>query len=264
MNKFFQPETFSRSSAAGLKPQYRQNVLTPVGTQNISNQLGRANGKAVNQNVRLPDPSNDIFSTIAPFLEKVSYAAGDYIHQPNDQIDHIYFPETAVISEFEILKDGRAVGLSLHGNESVLGLSSVFGSNSADNWTQVLLSGSVYKIKSETFKKILLRHQTLQLSVLEYLDTHTKQLAQKIVCNSYHTIEERLCTLLLTLQDCRKNRALLITQEQIAYFLGAHRPTVTQAALTLRAKKVISYIRKNLTIINRPGLEDLACDCYLR
>ena len=212
-------------------------------------------------NIWLTAQRREIFSNINPFLEKVALSAGDYIHQPDDAVDYIYFPQTAVISEFQILKDGRAVGLSLHGNESILGLLSIFNSCPADMWTQVLLSGSAYKIKAEIFKTQVLQYQTLQKLMFEYVNSYTKQLMQRVVCNSYHTLEERFCSFLLMLQHYRKNCNLSITQEQIAYFLGTHRPSVTQIAQTLRTKKVINYVRRNLMILDRAGLNSLACDC---
>lgn len=238
------------------------NVVPNERAQEISNPLINSAYNTSPHNIWLAAQCREVFLNIAPFLEEVSFSAGDYIHQPDDAVDYIYFPETAVISEFQILKDGRAVGVCLHGNESILGLSSVFDAQPAENWTQVLLSGSASKIKAETFKSRLLQHQALQMSMFEYINDHIKQLTQRVVCNSYHTLEERFCAFLLMLQDCRKNCNLSITQEQIAYFLGTHRPSVTQIAQSLRNRKIINYLRRNLMILDREKLEELACDCH--
>jgi CRP-like cAMP-binding protein len=216
------------------------------------------------QNIWLSAQQREVISKIAPFLGKVAFSAGDYIHQPDDSTDYIYFPETAVISEFQILKDGRAVGTSLYGDESILGLLSIFDSHPADTWTQVLLSGSAYRIKAEIFKAKLMQHQSLQMLMFEYVNNHIKQLTQRVVCNSYHTLEERFCSFLLMMQERRKNCGLSITQEQIAYFLGTHRPSITQIAQNLRTRKIINYARRNLVINDREKLKEAACDCYVK
>lgn len=240
---------------------YLNTITNEQGQENL-NFFTKIAPKTSPHNTWLNACRNANLPKFASILERVSLSAGDYIYQPEDQVDYIYFPETAVVSEFQILKDGRAVGTSLHGNESIIGLSAIFDAQPATNWTQVLLSGNAYRIKTEVFKTTILHHQKLQMLMFEYINNHVRQLSQKIVCNSYHSIEERLCVLLLTLQDLLKTGIFSITQEQIAYFLGTHRPSVTQIASALRTKKTINYVRRNLTILDRTKLKILACDCY--
>ena len=260
MSIFFKSAAFSRSENDHVKGQYRQSILKESDSPKINNPGEKT--KSTTEYARLADQSNGLFEQITPFLEKVNFSAGEYIHQPDDSVDYIYFPETAVISEFEILSDGRAVGISLHGSKSILGVSSVFDLHPADNWTQVLLSGSAYKIKSEIFKTKLLQHQSLQLLMFEYVNNQIKQLTQRVVCNSYHNLEERFCAFLLMLHGYRKDSHLSITQEQIAYFLGTNRPSVTQVAQALRRRKIINYLRRNINILDCSKLKEFACDCY--
>ncbi|MDQ3063101.1 MAG: helix-turn-helix domain-containing protein [Acidobacteriota bacterium] len=75
-------------------------------------------------------------------------------------------------------------------------------------------------------------------------------------------IEEHLCNLLLTFHDRNKNDILPITQEQIAYFLGAQHPSVTPVAQSLLKRKIIDYVRRQIFIPNRQELEQSVCSCY--
>lgn len=53
-----------------------------------------------------------------------------------------------------------------------------------------------------------------------------------------------------------------MTQELIADMLGVRRQSVTEAASKLQADGVIRYARGRITALDRPGLEQRACECY--
>ena len=44
--------------------------------------------------------------------------------------------------------------------------------------------------------------------------------------------------------------------------LGAQRTTVTVAARSLQTARFITYRRGRITVIDRDGLEEAACECY--
>lgn len=206
--------------------------------------------------------NEEILNELAPHLENVTLGGHKYLYQPGDHVDYIYFPETAVVSEFQILEDGRTVEIAMIGSEGALGLLPIFDSYRATNWTQVSVGGSAARIDSRIFEKKIFRHYSFQKRLFEYVNTYVGQVSQRFVCNRYHLIEQRFCSWLLMLQDRRKNNRLPLTQEQIARALGVHRPNVTHIAQTLRAKKIIDYIRGNIYIIDRPELEKSSCGCF--
>jgi hypothetical protein len=55
---------------------------------------------------------------------------------------------------------------------------------------------------------------------------------------------------------------VLSTHEFLAHMLGADRKSVTIAAQTMQAAGLIGYRRGKIEIIDRPGLEKKACECY--
>ena len=63
-------------------------------------------------------------------------------------------------------------------------------------------------------------------------------------------------------QDRVGSDSLPLTQDFMAQMLGTRRSSVTVAAGTLQKAGLISYIRGSVTILDRPGLEEAACDCY--
>ncbi len=100
------------------------------------------------------------------------------------------------------------------------------------------------------------------MRLLDYMNAHILQISQRIVCESFHVIEERLSSWLLMLQDRLQKDQWQITHEQISLILGVNRPTITQAAKSLREKELINYSRGKFHIVDREGLEFRACECY--
>jgi CRP-like cAMP-binding protein len=213
-------------------------------------------------NQLLAAQSEEVYQGLLPYLESVSLAGSDYIYQPGDHVEFIYFPETAVISEFSILEDGRTVEIAMTGNEGVLGLLPLFNSGIATNWTQVSVNGTAAKVNSRIFEKKIACFPEFQKSLFEYVTAYVRQISQRSVCNSYHVIEQRFCSWLLMIQDRKKSNKIPLTQEQIARSLGVHRPSLTHIAQNLRAKKIIDYVRGKIYILNRAELENSACDCF--
>ena len=101
----------------------------------------------------------------------------------------------------------------------------------------------------------------LQL-MLRYVQSLITQMAQTAVCNRHHSIDQQLCRWLLLSLDRLPSNQLSMTQELIANMLGVRREGVTEAAGKLQRLGVIEYRRGQITVLNRPKLEELCCECY--
>lgn len=207
--------------------------------------------------------SRDVFAKILPYVESVSFTENESIYQSGDSVDYVYFPETAIISEFQILEDGGTIEIAMTGREGIVGLLSVFNKYPASNWTQVSVPGKALKIKSRFLREEIYRNDSLQRCLLDYINMYIGQISQRAVCNSRHSLEERFCSWLLMLGRRRKSGKLPLTQEQIARCLGVHRPSITHIAQSLRERGAIDYRRGKIIISSQEKLETCACSCYL-
>ena len=215
-------------------------------------------------NLILRSFSADLSRSLEPSLKPVLLKADEFIYQEGDRIDFIYFPVTAVISEFKMLEDGRAVEIAVTGNEGAIGLSLMFSeSKTSQNFTQVTQAGLALKLDSITFGKVLRSNDTLRNSLNQFVDLYIKQISQKAICNMYHSVTERFCTWLLMVEDRGGSSTLKLTHEQIARTLGVYRPSVTCIAQELREMKLIDYSRGGISICNRERVKKSACTCYL-
>ena len=217
--------------------------------------------KNLSGNYLLAAQSDDFFIKLMPYFESVTLTGKEYVYQPGDRVDFVYFPESAVMSEFQILEDGRTVEIAMTGREGAIGMLAAFSSQAATNWTQALIAGNALRVKSSVLKQCA-SENLFQTLFLGYINEYVGQISQRAVCNSHHTVEERFCSWLLMIQNRLKTDKLPVTHEQVAKFLGVHRPSITHAAQDLRGKKAIDYMRGNLFIRCRQTLESLACRCY--
>lgn len=123
-------------------------------------------------------------------------------------------------------------------------------------------AGHAYRLPAEDLKKEFRRHEELHTLVLRYTQSLITQMAQTAVCNRHHSIDQQLCRWLLLSLDRLPNSHLIMTQELIASMLGVRREGVTEAAGKLQRLGVIEYARGKITVLDRPRLEKLSCECY--
>jgi len=200
---------------------------------------------------------------LEPALKPVVLTKEQFLYQEGDHLEFLYFPMSAVVSEFKILEDGRMVEIAVIGREGAIGLSSIFSeSHIASNCTQVSQAGTAKKLDAETFERLLRTNDELRTSLSRFVDLYIRQISQKAICNMYHSVKERLCTWLLMVHDRCGRSTLNLTHEQIARTLGVYRPSITCIAQELRKKKLINYSRGGISIVDRKRVEQAACTCY--
>src|SRR5215470_2907969 len=207
----------------------------------------------------LPQP---LFELLRPHLRRTFVSKEKFLFQQDDPLEYIYFPETAVVSEFHILDDGRMVEISITGREGMTGVATLYQADRIANCGQVTLDGNLLKIERSLLRKIGKAHPELLILLHGYLENYIRQISQKAVCNMYHSVEKRFCTWLLMLQDRSRRKVLKLTHEQIARTLGVYRPSITCVALDMRKNGLIDYSRGGIAIRERGKIENMACGCY--
>lgn len=199
---------------------------------------------------------------LLPNLQPVMFAAGQVICQPGTRISWGYFLIDSVISLLYTMESGSTAEMGLVGNDGILGTSIFLGGESTCNSAVVVVGGQGLAIPAKLLQEEFSRRLAFRNALLRYTQALLTQVSQNAVCNSLHSIEQRLCRWLLSCQK-RTNRAeLLMTQELIARMLGATRESVTVAAGHLQDLGFIHYCRGRITILNRSGLERIVCECY--
>ncbi len=163
---------------------------------------------------------------ILPYLVEVSLERGQTLFEPGDPVEQVFFPSNAVLSIATVMRDGRTLESSTIGHESA---------------TPQLWALSDGHGRARTFAQIGGAAIRISASILRARATKSPALMT---------------------QDRTGNRSLPLTQEYMSVMTGVQRTTMSAVANQLREAGFIRYSRGNVEILNRPGLEAFACECY--
>ena len=195
-------------------------------------------------------------------LERVDLSLGEVLYEAGSAPEFVYFPVTCIVSLIFATEDGSTAELAMTGNDGLVGIPLVLGGASTTHEMVVQSAGHAYRLRAELMTRELDQGGLLQRLCLCYAQALMTEMAQSVVCNRHHTVEQQLCRWLLVSFDQLPGNQLDLTQELIANMLGVRREAVTEAAVKLQAAELIQYRRGHITITNRPGLEARACECY--
>ena len=202
------------------------------------------------------------YQRLEPYLTSVSLPVGTVFYEALEKIETVYFPKSALISLVSTLSNGTSTEIGLIGGTGMVGLPVLLSNGYSSQRAIVQVPDGALKISALVLKREFDRGGELQRILLNYAQTRLDEIAQLAVCNGHHKIEERLARWLLTVQDLTQSNELPLTQEFIGNMLGVRRSGVTIAAGVLQKAGLIAYTRGKITVLNRSGLEDTACECY--
>lgn len=202
------------------------------------------------------------YARLANSLEIVTLSAGQVLYEPGDRLAHVYFPTTSIVSLIHTTESGASAELAMTGNDGLIGIPLVMGGESTTLKVLVQSAGSAYRLRAEVMSWEIDQGGALHRLCLRYIQALLTQIAQSVICNRHHAIDQQLCRWLLLSLDRLPDDRLDVTHEQIAHMLGVRRESVTEAAGKLQAAGLIHYRRGRIEVTDRPGLEARVCECY--
>jgi CRP-like cAMP-binding protein len=197
-----------------------------------------------------------------PHLKHVVMPFGMVLYESGAVLRHIYFPVDSIVSLLYVLSSGASAEIAVVGNEGAVGVSLFMGGETTPSRAVVQSAGSAYRLSGARLKREFDRHGQLLNVLLRYTQSLITQMAQTAVCNRHHALDQQLCRWLLLSLDRLESNELRVTQELIASMIGVRREGVTEAAGRLQKLGVIRYSRGKITVLDRPRLEALSCECY--
>jgi CRP-like cAMP-binding protein len=195
-------------------------------------------------------------------LQVEALPLGMVLYESGDTLRHIYFPTDSIVSLLYVLEDGASAEIAVVGNDGAIGVALFMGGETTTNRAIVQSAGSAYRLTGSRLKQEFERHGEMLHILLRYTQALITQMAQTAVCNRHHSVDQQLCRWLLLSLDRLSSNQLVMTQELIANMLGVRREGVTEAAGKLQKLGVIEYSRGHITVLDRPQLEQLSCECY--
>lgn len=202
------------------------------------------------------------YERIAPHFEVVQLEPKMILTESNEPIEHVYFPRAGVISLMTTLENGSAIEMATIGNEGMTGIPVFLGANSTPTQTFSQVPGEAVKLPSGIFREEVGRGGMLHEMAQRYTMVVFNQIAQTAACNAAHSIDQRCARWLLMTHDRAGENDYYLTQEFLSQMLGVRRATVSNVAGELQEAGLIRYNRGTMTIVDRKGLEQRACECY--
>lgn len=204
----------------------------------------------------------DEFNRLKPNLEPVTLALGEVIYESGEQLKHIYFPTTAIISLLYIMENGSTAEIGMAGNDGLVGIALYMGGSTTPSRAVVQSAGDAYRMESKALNEEFSLGGVFQKVLLRYTQSLMTQISQTAVCNRLHSVEQQLCRWLLINHDLLQSNKLIMTHDLIANMLGVRREGVSIAAGHLQKLGLIKYVRGTITMLDRDALERAACECY--
>jgi CRP-like cAMP-binding protein len=194
--------------------------------------------------------------------ERLELSVGEILCEPGERIHHVYFPITSFISLLVPVDDRPNLEVELVGAEGMFGVPVVLEVDISTLQAVVQGSGAALRLGAASFRRELEQSAALRRTMNKYIYVLRAQLARTAACNSFHLLEARLARWLLMGHDRAHSNDFHITHEFLGKMLGVRRVGITNAAGVLQKRKLMSYSRGNITILDRKGLERASCTCY--
>lgn len=203
----------------------------------------------------------DQYERLLPRLERVEMERGDLMYDFDAPIEYAYFPESLISSCVHPLTDSSAVESTTVGNEGVVGIALLLGTDrmAAQEFCQV--SGEALRISASDFLKLAQTEPFRTLS-LRYVQAVLTQTALTAVCNGAHDIERRCARWLLHCQDRVQEDEIALTQDYLGHMLGVRRASVNEVMRRFEDAGIVASSYGRIRILDRAGLERRVCECY--
>jgi len=201
------------------------------------------------------------YERLLPHLEPVALPPGLAVHRAGERERHLYFLTAGIVSRYCLTENGATAEFAVTGREGVVGIGSFLGGGLPSE-AVVVSAGYAYRLASDQLQHEFNRYGPLSHLLLRYVQALMAQTGQIAVCNRHHSLEQQICRYILSNLDRLPSNELAVTQEMIANMLGVRRGGVTEAAGNLQKAGLLRYSRGRIAVLDRPGLEARACECY--
>lgn len=200
---------------------------------------------------------------LIPQLEILTLFAKETIYEADEEMNYVYFPLDCIVVLISSVESEGTVEVGLIGNEGLVGAQILMGAKQSTSQALILTEGKALRLPAAIVRKEAKRSSRMRELMLAYANALLAQSARLAACHRYHTPQARLARVLLMIDDRLQSAELRITQDLLARLLGTRRATITQAANQLQSSQLIDSGRGRIRILDRAGLERVACSCYM-
>jgi CRP-like cAMP-binding protein len=204
----------------------------------------------------------DAFQRIAKKLTRVKLRPKEVVYKPNEPIDHVLFPENAVLCLMTIMANGDTIEAATVGREGASWISAAAGAPSMPCETIVVIEGTALRLPTADLDRELKEDGHFLDILTEYSHALLIASMRTSACHGLHGLQERCARWILMTLDRVDADRFAVTKEFLAQLLGTNRPTVSVLVSTLEKAGILSVDGRVVTLADRSRLEEAACECY--
>jgi CRP-like cAMP-binding protein len=203
-----------------------------------------------------------VLTKVRPFLETVWIADREELFDAGARIEHVYFPETAVVSLVRVLRHGGDVEVGTAGREGMVGLSVALGGSASPVRARTQMAGTARRMTVRHLARLMSVHGAFPRVIHRYGQAFLTQSAQTTACNGAHLVQERCARWLLATRDRVGTEVFPLGAEPLAQTLGVKQAAVTAALRAFQDAGLVGYEQGVVTIRDHACLERVSCECY--
>ena len=201
------------------------------------------------------------YKRIFKHLGHVHFARKRILYEAGQTLRNAYFLTTGMASLFAVAENGRTVQIAVVGSDGFVGVPIILKTTESPVRIVTQTKVDAVKIDAQHLLTEFNRNGRLQEVLLRYSQILQVQVIQAALCNSLHSIRQRLCRWLLVCGDSNRSDSFDLTQEDLANMLGSHRNQISIEARELGNRGLIRYARGEITLLDQKGLEEQSCEC---
>lgn len=186
----------------------------------------------------------------------------DQIYTAEERINEVFFPLDSVLSVVTRMSEGGLIEVGTIGREGCSAIPLLMGASTTANDCFCQVPGRAIKVRADRFHALRNQDSNFRALLDRFLQGYVNFLGQLAGCNRLHSVYERSSRWLLLTHDRVGRNSIALTHEYLAMMLGSRRSGVSIALSALRKAGYINYSHGQITILDRDGLEDTACECY--
>jgi CRP-like cAMP-binding protein len=213
-----------------------------------------------NKLLRLLDDA--AYERLAPKLKPTTLRAKDTLYKPNEPIHTVYFPETAVICQMTVMKNGDTLETATVGMEGASWISASIGAPSMPCETVVAIGGDAYALDVADLDREMKENARFRDVLTQYSHALLIHSMRMTGCTGLHSLEQRCARWVLETLDRVSADRFSITHEFLAMLLGVTRPSVSVAIEEFVRRGMLRVERGRILMGDRAELRKISCDCY--
>jgi CRP-like cAMP-binding protein len=204
-----------------------------------------------------------VLDKLLPELEVVSLPLGKVLFKAGEDVDSAWFVNSGLISVIAASSTGNSIEVGAIGREGVLPIEVLSDSPVSAHRYIAQIPGEALKISRAALVELYFSNDLIfsknSLRLFQQLHNQSSQL---VLCNRFHTVQQRLCRWLLMTSDWAENDQFPVTHEFLALILGVNRSTVSLELGALKASGLISNRQRMIRITDRRKIATMSCECY--